>query len=238
MARGSNQMRNALWLMLVTVTAMVLLYLFGVYFYKGMREQLRFNEDVAVFLTIVAIVVLVCAIVMCGTKRKPKGNARRSTWYKHLGAFGSVPKAWVPPSIWRKESAEEESREEKAALRSDFARLDRLEFERFVMRLLGRMGYDAEAAPKRDSKLLGFPVSIIARKGGRAAVVKTNAAGEGILEEKDVAALLRSRKRFRAKDAIIVSASAVSNDARAAAKAGSIGLWDDRTLRRMVKEYM
>jgi hypothetical protein len=186
----------------------------------------------------VATVVLIVFLVIIMEGKDAKRRRRKQPWYKRFQAYSKLPKAWVAPSIWRRKSPEDEGSDAKKELSADFGGLDRLEFERFVISLLRRMKYEANAAPKRGPKLGGFAVSIIAEKDHERTAIETRAAGEGIVEERDVIRLLRSRKSFKADRMLIVSASAVSDAAYSAAKNKPLDIWDDSKLRKMVKVYL
>jgi HJR/Mrr/RecB family endonuclease len=228
--------KKAVMRVCAALAAVALVYLFGHFLYKGLIEQLLIGNDVAAIITLAAIIliVLVAAKAVFHKKRRKR---RKSAWYKHLDAYRKLPMSWVPPSIWKRKSIEEEKTEAKRALKTDFSKLDALEFERFVMALLRQMGYGASAAPKRDSKLRGFAVNVLARKGDEVIAIETRSAHEGIVEEKDVIRLLRSKKKFNADRMLVVSASAVSDGAYSAARSKPLDIWDDRKLRKMVKVY-
>jgi HJR/Mrr/RecB family endonuclease len=188
-------------------------------------------------LTAATVILIIFLLIMMEGKDK-KRRKKKQLWYKHLEPQSNLPKAWIAPSIWRRKSPEDEKSDAKKELSTDFGGLDKLEFERFIIALLRRIGYEANAAPKRGPKLGGFAVNIIAEKDHVRTAIETRSAGEGIVEERDVIRLLRSRKAFKADRMLIISAAAVSDAAYSAAKTKPLDIWDDSKLRRMVKVYL
>ncbi|VVB73232.1 Restriction endonuclease [uncultured archaeon] len=193
-----------------------------------------YGAEMGLLSTAAVLLVVSLLALIGGADRKRR---KKQPWHKRFEAHGKLPGTWVPPSIWQRKGADEERSEAKEALGSDFSRLDGLEFERFVIMLFRKMGYEADPAPKRGPKLGGFAANVIAKKGGERIAIGTRAANEGIVEEKDVVRLLRSRKSLKADRMIIVSAAAVSDAARGAAKRKPLDVWDDSMLRRMVKTH-
>ena len=223
---------TAAWMALVVMVAVALPFLYWWLFYGG--SPLFAGRDVAMILIVLVIILIALAVLK---PRHKKTRRKKRPWWKGFEFYRKLPRAWSPPSIWRK--SEHQSRKEAIeALRTDFEGLDALEFERLVIALLRKMGYDASIAPKRDSKLGGFAVNIIARKNGKITTVMTKSAHEGIVEKKDVVRLLRSKKRFKADRMLIASASAVSDAAYWAAKGKPLDIWNDSKLRKMVGIYL
>jgi len=236
---GNERTAETAWVTLVILVIVALLSLLGNFFYTGIHQGGLFsgNEIAVMFAALVMLLLALTITISKFNRRKKKVKHRKHAWRKNFEAHAKLPRPWVPPSIW-KTSEEAQRKETEIALKTDFDGLDPLEFERFVMTLLRKMGYDASAAPKRGSKLGGFAVNILARKGGEVTAIETRSAHEGIVEEKDVVRLLRSRKRFGADRMLIVSASAVSDAAYGAARGRPLDIWDDSKLRKIVRIYL
>ena len=219
--------------MAIVVMAAIALSFLCWWFSHG-DSPLLVGKEIAIVLIVMVMILIALAILK---PRHRKARRKKRPWWKGFEFYEKLPREWVPPSIWRK-SEHQSKKDAIEALRTDFEVLDALEFERLVIALLKKMGYDASAAPKRDSRLGGFAVNVIARKDGKTTAVMTRSAHEGIVEKRDAVRLLRSRKRFKADRMLIASASAVSDAAYWAAKGKPLDIWDDSKLRKMVGIYL
>lgn len=138
---------------------------------------------------------------------------------------------------WMKPREAKKRKEIEIGLHNNFADLSPYEFEHFIAKLFGEMGYHTKVTPGSGD----YGVDVVARKGDETIAIQAKRFTSGTrVGNRDVQMLLGAMgmKGIDANKAILITNSYFTRQAEEQARGRPIELWDKKTLHEMVVRVM
>jgi HJR/Mrr/RecB family endonuclease len=148
------------------------------------------------------------------------------------GLIGLI--VYAGKDLFKKRTSSRERKKIKNYLKHNFSNVKPYEFEKFIGKLLKKMGYRTEITPESND----FGVDVVAwkKKDKYATQVKRYAEKHNVTS-KEVQQLIGARHFYKANKAIFVTTSNYTPNAKKVAEYAPIELWDKEKLHSLVRKY-